>query len=334
MSLPGLGKKLVEVGVIGSQAQLLDFVHGFNYSQPLFSIVDVGKGNQWADGKCREMARLMTRIKQCKHIFFGPCHDTGYVQSLQFLRDPFAAAQRVTLVETIPALPGFKELNLPFTKFSVFRSENLPNGPGPSRAAAMSAAQQRASPVSGPPAPANVEAAPPAQRGPAPPANGNHPAAPPPPATTAGGPTATTWAAMSKNGTVPNHRINIAPRKPPPRKFYLVNKDDERVDEDLPRFDPAAEKRYQARKAEHGSHCNEFYLKGQCDPKYCSHYHGSPLPKAEALVLRHKARTGVCNYGSECDDPDCYYGHHCRYGRHCNNSDCRFSHLHHVDLVS
>jgi hypothetical protein len=329
VSLPGLGKKLVEVGIIGSQAQLADFVHGFNFSQPLFSIVDVGKGNQRADGKCREMARLMIRNKQCKHIFFGPCHDTGYIQSLQSLRDPFAATERVTLIETTPALPGFRELKLPISRFSVFRSEHLPSGQLAHRAA-VTTAQPRPSPAASaaaapqaPVKPAATAAAAAAAAAETPLANGSTAAAP------------TSWAAMSKTGAAPNGKINIASaKKPAPRKSYLVNKDGERVDEDLPRFDPAAEKRYQARKAEHGSHCNEFYLKGHCDPKYCVYYHGDPLPKAEMLVLRHKARTGACNYGSTCDDPDCYYGHHCRYGRHCTNSDCRFSHLHHVDTVS
>ncbi|OIW33030.1 hypothetical protein CONLIGDRAFT_609591 [Coniochaeta ligniaria NRRL 30616] len=329
MSLPGLGNKLLKVGIIPSLALLADFVHGFNYSQPLFSIVDVGKGDQRADGKCREMARLMARIKQCKHMFFGPCHDRGYIPPLQTLRDPFGAAQRVTLVETIPALPGFKELKLPFTKLTVFRSEPLPDGqvssrlppvapqPRPLPAMEVTTTGRAATSGSSILSPVNGE----------PPANGGTP--------TSGGAarTPTTWAALSKNGAVPNSKINIAPKKAPSRKFYLVNKDNERVDEELPRFDPAAEKRYQARKAEHRSHCNEFHLKGECDPKYCPHYHGTPLPKAEALVLRHKARSGVCNYGSECDDPDCYYGHHCRYGRHCTNSECRFGHLHHVDLV-
>ncbi|KAB5516958.1 hypothetical protein GE09DRAFT_979399, partial [Coniochaeta sp. 2T2.1] len=322
MSLPGLGKKLTEVGLISSIAQLADFVHGFNYSQPLFSIVDVGKGNQRADGKCREMARLMARVKQCKHLFFGPCQDLGYIPALQGLRDPFGSSQRLTLVECLPALPGFRELQLPFTRFTVFRSESLPNvapraqtlppppAPPQQRSTSELSVNTQSRPSVSSPAPGDVAS----------PTGGAPVNAKP-----------TSYAAMSKTGAVPNSTISIAPTKPPVRKFYLVNKDYERVDKPLPNVDPAAEKRYFARRKVEGSYCNEHYLKGTCDPNYCKHVHGPPLPKPDLVVIQHKARSLPCINESHCDDVDCYYGHHCKYGRHCTNGECRFSNLHYVD---
>jgi len=330
MSVPGLTKKLFEVGVIQNSEQLTEFARGFTYSQPLFSIVDVGKGKERADAKCREMARLMARIKQCKHLFFGPCHDTGYIPALQSLREPLGA-QRITLVETIPALPGFRELQLPFTRFVTFRSTPLPNSQAPPRVPLI-----RPAVVSPPPQPR-----------PQPPPMTEAPAAskaatpqPPPPAPAAessanGAVKAASWAAMSKNGAVPNSKINIAPsKKTPTPKYYLVNRDFERVDQELPRFDTAAMARFMAKRKAKGNHCNEYHLKGvDCSDEYCNYHHGERLGKAETLVLQHLARGGVCNLGSECEDPDCYYGHHCRFGRHCTNGECKFAHLHHVDLI-
>lgn len=48
-------------------------------AQPLFNIIDVGNGKERADHKLREMLRLYVPIAQCKHIFFAPCHDNGYL---------------------------------------------------------------------------------------------------------------------------------------------------------------------------------------------------------------------------------------------------------------
>lgn len=125
--LPGLANKLSDLGIIRTQSELTEFIRGFNYSQPTFSIIDVGRGKENADHKCREMVHFMARFKQCKHLFFGPCHDKGYIPPLQHMRA--RVAERLTLIETTPAEPDFRrELNLPIAKLTVFRSEPLPDG--------------------------------------------------------------------------------------------------------------------------------------------------------------------------------------------------------------
>ena len=45
----------------------------------MFSFIDVGSGKERADHKIRETLRLFLPIAQCKHVFFGPCHDNGYL---------------------------------------------------------------------------------------------------------------------------------------------------------------------------------------------------------------------------------------------------------------
>lgn len=364
MNLSGLGKKLSDVGIIQSVSQLGEFARGFTYTQPLFSIVNVGSGKERADAKCREMARFMSRNKQCKHMFFGPCHDAGYLPTLESLREPYNVS-RLTLVETCPALPGFRILNLPITKFVVFRTTPLPDGNvplsngHPARRPSAPAPAPRTLPLLDVDSPTNGGNVP-TPRPLMSPLSVNGYSAPlinwavfptlqpltsPVPINGIGAPHSNgsdkptnTWAVVSKNGTAPNGRIDIgSSKKPAAPKYYLINKNGERVDEELPKTDPSAKQRYEARQKKLGNHCNEYHLKGvDCDAEYCSYIHLERLSKAEALVLQHKARGGVCNFGSGCNDPDCYYGHTCRYGsRSCTlGAECRFQDFHHVDTVS
>ncbi len=63
---------------------------------------------------------------QCKKIFLaGCCHDNGYLHDL---RDYNGVDDRVVLLETTPAEPGFRSLGFPIIRFDgVFRSEPLNN---------------------------------------------------------------------------------------------------------------------------------------------------------------------------------------------------------------
>jgi hypothetical protein len=84
---------------------------------------------------------------------------------------------------------------------------------------------------------------------------------------------------------------NAAPKKPARPKFYLINANGERLDEELPRWDPSAEKRFANRVRDRGNCCNYYHLQGSCpSEEYCEYYHGDRLGPAEHLVLRHKAR--------------------------------------------
>lgn len=101
---------------------------GFGLSQPLFSFVDVGYGKERADHKVTEMMRAMIRLNQCRHLYFGPCNDNGYLNLLEEYKRDDAVARRLTLIETQPAQRGFVGLGLPRISFpAVFRSEPLPD---------------------------------------------------------------------------------------------------------------------------------------------------------------------------------------------------------------
>ncbi|KAJ0145640.1 hypothetical protein CTA2_1004 [Colletotrichum tanaceti] len=75
LNVDGLAKKLHAAGIAPNTAgvrTLLEFARGFGRAQPLFSFVDVGAGKESADHKIREMLRVMVRVTQCRHVFFGP----------------------------------------------------------------------------------------------------------------------------------------------------------------------------------------------------------------------------------------------------------------------
>lgn len=337
--MPGLAKTLYDVGIIKTSAELANFARGFNFCQSLFSIVDVGKGKERTDQKCRELARFMARASQCKHIFFGPCHDRGYVPFLQGYSGGASVAPPITLVETTPALPGFRDLGFEFTKFDVFRSSPLPKEaatlstppyiPAPLAQTRQPSTQVTASPLNG-----NTNSGP-AKNGPV--QNGsaqntmvvrsasspvNDPA------------NSSSWAAMSKTGSVPTGTINIGSKKPTLPKYYLINKYNERVDQELPRCNPTSDNKFKARVREHGNHCNFYHLRNDCEEAdYCGYYHGDPISPGETLVLRHKARSLICPMRSECKDMDCFFGHHCKAGKNCSYPGCRFSDMHHIDTV-
>ena len=60
-------------------ANLAEFGRGFGAARPLFNFIDVGRGKERADHKIRESLRLYLPNAQCRHVFFGPCHDNGYL---------------------------------------------------------------------------------------------------------------------------------------------------------------------------------------------------------------------------------------------------------------
>ncbi|KAI2628010.1 hypothetical protein GGS26DRAFT_560708 [Hypomontagnella submonticulosa] len=124
----------------------------------------------------------------------------------------------------------------------------------------------------------------------------------------------------------------------PPRKYYLVNAGNMRVDEPLELFDAESERRVRERIAKEGrGPCNRFHLNGVCEEPGCTYFHGPRFGQAEQLVLRHKARTGFCNFKGACKVADCYWGHHCKYqayGKICQRyNSCLFASTHDMDLT-
>lgn len=71
------------------------------------------------------------------------------------------------------------------------------------------------------------------------------------------------WATVGKT-TGGAKNINIAPKKAASRRYMLFSKEDERIDEDLPKTDYMAEKRFDQRVKNVGKCCNDYHLRGEC----------------------------------------------------------------------
>lgn len=346
LNMQGLGQKLHACGIINNPNELSAFGRAFGLAHPLFNFIDVGSGKERADHKIRETLRLYLPMPQCKHIFFGPCHDNGYLPVLEpFKRDP-TTSSRITLIETTPAEPGFIALGFPRVKFPrVFRDTNLPNrpiamtSPGPMPVRTQSAMQVAASSF----VPQST-------------AGANHTSsnATSPAAIKAEPTTSNSWATVGKSSGPKN--IDIAPKKVAQRRFVTLNVDDERLDAPLPRADPGAEKRFLARTKESGkcksasyasiilfrfvAHtnvtpgCNSYHLTGSCAAgEYCDYHHGERLSPGEVLVLKHKARSITCPGKHQCRDFSCVSGHHCKFGgKGCFADNCWFNDTHYMNL--
>lgn len=155
---------------------------------------------------------------------------------------------------------------------------------------------------------------------------------------------AQTWASSASSGlTTSSRMINITPAKRASdsntKKYFLVNANNERVDEPLPKPpQPAYEMIKNRIKNENGgkNFCNQCYFFGPDNCNMANDYrHGkADLTPGEELVLRQKVRGIPCSTSSWCQEVDCPYGHNCRYGSNCTNSGaCKFAITHHVNMV-
>ena len=116
-NLSGLSKALSKVKLAGPEKRsLAPFVASFNRSNDLFDFVDAGELKENADFKIRALFRQFVDNPQCRHIYFGGCHDVGYISELTPHKD---SRDRITLVRTSAFHKEFAKLGL--------RVEDLPN---------------------------------------------------------------------------------------------------------------------------------------------------------------------------------------------------------------
>jgi hypothetical protein len=254
---------------------------------------------------------------QCKHVIFGGCHDNGYPPTLDPYKRDQNTAPRISLLETLPIQPGFKQLSFKVIQFStVFRLDPLPDRPTVPIFMPSATAGAQSSPVfssrSITNGASNDSAPTPAQAA----------AATLPKAATPVSGDSSSWATVGKGAP---KTINIASKKAANRKFILLNAYDERLDSTLPRADQAATVRLSER-VKTKKICNNYHLNGKCEAgQYCDYDHGERLSPGEQLVLKQRARNRSCPDRGACRDFDCTNGHVCPYGKDCYNDSCWFS---------
>ncbi|KAK1658090.1 hypothetical protein BDP55DRAFT_759412 [Colletotrichum godetiae] len=337
--MAGLAKRLHASGIIPfttTERILIEFGRGFGRAQPLFSFIDVGTGKESADHKIREMLRIMVRVGQCKHVFFGPCHDNGYLTVLEPYKLDDKVAPKFTLIETTPAEEGFKQLKFHRIMFkSVFMSKKLLDRVRrPTRASTplpLSTTTTTIPPAAIPsPDPSHIGSASnsaPLQSTTAIPIRNTNP-----PSSGSQTPMSTV-PTLTRVSTAPKPIDVFSKKKTTLPKYYLMHADDQRIDEPLPKVDPTVEKRFNMRMAGLGKNlCNDYHLHGECKHPGCTYVHGNKLSASEIILSKQKSRGIPCNVGSDCDDVNCTFGHHCRWLKDCTHGYCRFEGYHDINL--
>jgi hypothetical protein len=79
----GLLETFGRVGLTTVRAKFDDFMMGFNQAAERFIMVDVGGSKEAADAKLKVHLEDNIRLPQTYKIFFGGCHDNGYVHNLR-----------------------------------------------------------------------------------------------------------------------------------------------------------------------------------------------------------------------------------------------------------
>jgi hypothetical protein len=364
----GLSRALVGSGALkGTDDRniLNRFARGFCRAQALYSFTDVGYGKEQADNKVRKLFELMAKNLHCRAVFLAGCHDNGYAPFLESFRNN----RKVCLLETTPAAAEMRKLSFPkFSCPSVFRSEPLTIKPppppgfatpqqGPPATAGYSAPPVAATMYSTQPAPNHIPsptqlAVRPAPREHTSTAPAPHPAVRPAPrehTSTAPAPQPKkenerpapgSWAAVSAPVAAAGRSIDISTKKAAIREkaFYLLNKNDQRLDAPLPKFDSSAREAFDEKVRKNGAnYCNRYHILGSCkqfdSTGRCPYVHSQSLTATELNILRSRARGLVCVNADQCRDVYCTSGHHCANPRTCwYDESCRFYETHGMDI--
>jgi hypothetical protein len=265
-------------------------------------------------------------LPHCRHVFFAGCHNKGSFSFLSPYKNDQEIAPKRTLIKSHGTTPKLYELSFGMTKFPAnFRAGDFSHPPASYPPITPITALQdpnRANSVASPFLAMENRA--------------------PTPFLTATG--AVSWAGLERNGLPRSFRMNtITPAKRTSdgntKRYYLVNAQNKRVDEPLPKLPQQAYDQMTSRIRDENcglKFCNQcnFFDPETCD-KTKKFRHGKVnLTPVEELVLRHKVRGLPCFWSSWCADFRCPYAHNCKYGPECQSpTRCKFTSTFHVDTV-
>ncbi|KAK8078637.1 hypothetical protein PG996_004807 [Apiospora saccharicola] len=298
-NLQGLAKTVTANRII-EHTKMLSFPSQFNFECDSFDFVDVGWNKEAADSKIRTIFNHYYKNKQCRRIFLaGVSHDDGYLNDLKDFKGD--QGERITLVESYPARPGFMRFGLPITSFpGIFRNEMLPShgAPQPTR----ESQEQR------PLQPFQVH-------------QSDHGSVEHVRSDSYPSPVEMKCPTQEKELV-----REILQGK---RKGILYNRNRVRLDRVLKHpgglnepHQVSYERKRQGRKF-----CNQHYLGGGCPKRErgCKLVHNVLLKPEELGVLRFLARTSFrCYTGVRCDDSLCFMSHTCLYPKYeCQDAGCK-----------
>ncbi|RMZ77446.1 hypothetical protein DV738_g4421, partial [Chaetothyriales sp. CBS 135597] len=311
--LAALSDLLVRSQIIESPLTLDDFIRGFNSSEALFDFVDTGNRPGATADKVCQLLKLNLYDCHCHQVIFAPSHSREYGVALQEVLGDSQVVSHLTLVESVPFDKELEHVQSQFhsARFDSIFCKSRPSGlaaiapPKPASAVLPALTKVESnkttanSSASSTPAPnwATITAAiPPAPPGLKALANGS-----------------TTSVNSSKAGS----KVAGKPGKP---RTIQTNRFGQRIDDTdstIPNYEIQRVKKLKL--------CNLYYLQGKdmCPSSSCTHRHDYPISNSERRTLREVARMTPCYFRTECENPDCIYGHQCPQNKP-NEPDCYF----------
>ena len=134
----------------------------------------------------------------------------------------------------------------------------------------------------------------------------------------------------SSHGSMPRD-LSVPPTSPIYPTTVFVNKDGERLDDQLGALNSGASERIKER-LKRQNLCHHFSLKGKCTARRCPATHDPTMSHDEVVALaKYIRRTTPCNHGSNCRSAMCMFGHVCPHIPCNKGTDCAFHKFHGKD---
>lgn len=313
---------LVKCKEIDRSDVLQEFIKGFNSTKLLFDIVDVGSKKDAAGDKVSENLRLSLSDCHCHAVLLGCSHNDDYAKVIQEVSTDAQTAENLVLLEGVPFSKELAALqpNYRSVRFdNLFRSNKLVPPKPPTGVILPVLSKVESNKTSG----NNSASSTPSMNW----ATVTAQPAPPVPQI----PAATAAASQAPPTVTAKPTVQRKPSEAPSAtskassKSICTNKLGQRIDktdESIPNYEIQRVKKIKL--------CNAYYLQNQnCTSSHCTHRHDYPISNSERKTLREVARMTPCYYQTDCDDPDCIYGHRCPQSKPGESGcyygkDCRF----------
>ncbi|KAI4197462.1 MAG: hypothetical protein LQ350_005901 [Teloschistes chrysophthalmus] len=333
-NMKGLADACYRSGMADRPGLIEEFYRGFTGSKILFDFIDVGPGKDRADDKITELFKLHLSDFHCQHIFFGCSHDNGYARLLEQYTDP-TITQQITLLEGVPFERELYSLQARYSAVrfdNVFRTNKINIYIQPQYPTAQPAPLEHALRTSSDNGAVSSNGV---YQSPYQPLISPNAASPGPSIPSVMNPKALTWASTANSAAQlvsPPPTPAPAPSQPATSTEIRRNRYGQRIDP------PSVYDKDEVNRLRNMKLCNVHYLRGDCPYDPCTHNHKHKITNNEKKGLSTLARMIPCIYGSECDEPKCFYGHRCTLSvtgkKDCIfGENCKFDKsLHGIDL--
>jgi hypothetical protein len=306
-----LADTLVKCKEISRSDLFNDFLRGFNSQQPLFDLVDVGSKQGAAADKLEVNLRDCFEDCHCQAVILACSHNDNYTKLVEEVSHE---SDRLVLLEAVPFSKGMAALqpNFRSVKFDgLFRSTKMVPPAVPTNVILPVLAKVESNRTSG----NNSAASTPSMNW----ATVTAKAAAPVPVITPNIPAPPTTIAKPVQ----------AQRKPSENKTSTKSIFTNRLGQRIDKTDDTIPN-YEIQRVKKIKLCNAYYLQDQnCTSSHCTHRHDYPISNSERKTLREVARMTPCYFQTDCEDPECIYGHRCPQSKPGEagcyyGNDCRF----------